>query len=155
MIHIFYKIFLFSMIAIFFTTCYSNQDNPVDVEKAIPKKDVEVISPQKEYTKESSGIWKELAEDHLPEILWDDSKSEKNITVKVHGKTFTERHHIEVIGIFDENWIDIDTKSIKKDDALTVTLSLDRSKYNPDKVKVFVKCNLHDLWTAPLIRKTP
>ena len=85
------------------------------------------------------------------EIVFDEKKSKDNIKVKVLGKKFSERHYIEVIGIMDERGADIDTKYLQRTDKPIAILSLSKKDYDPDKVKVFAKCNLHDLWTAPLI----
>lgn len=89
----------------------------------------------------------------MPEIIFNKSKSKENITVKVLGKKFSERHYIEVIGIMDEHSADIDLKYIDRGSLPTAILSLNLRDYNPENVKVFAKCNLHDLWTVPLVAK--
>lgn len=35
----------------------------------------------------------------------------------------------------------------------TAILSLNLRDHDPEKIKVFAKCNLHDLWTIPLVAK--
>jgi desulfoferrodoxin (superoxide reductase-like protein) len=109
------------------------------------------ISPKKEYTKDEPAEWKAIAKDHIPEIVFNSAKSKDNIKVTVLGKNFSERHYIEVIGIMDERSADIDVKYLKRGDNPAVMLSLDTKEYDPEKIKVFAKCNLHDLWTLPLI----
>ena len=109
------------------------------------------ISPQKEYTKDKPAEWEGIANEHLPEVKFDKSKTKDNIKVEVLGRKFTERHYIEVIGIMDERQADLDVKYLKRGDKPTVILSLNTKENDPEKIKVFVKCNLHDLWTTPLI----
>lgn len=110
------------------------------------------ISPKKEYTKDSPAEWEGIADDHLPEVVFEEKKSKDNIKVKVTGRKFSERHYIEVIGIMDEKSADIDTKYLRRSENPNVTLSLNPKEYDPEKIKVFVKCNLHDLWTTPLLK---
>ena len=109
------------------------------------------ISPQKEYTKDKPAEWAKIANDHLPEIVFEKSKSKDNVKVKVLGRKFSERHYIEVIGIMDEHSADIDAKYIEKGTPPIAILSLNTKDHDPKTIKVFAKCNLHDLWTVPLI----
>jgi desulfoferrodoxin (superoxide reductase-like protein) len=53
----------------------------------------------------------------------------------------------------DEHSADIDLKYIDRGSLPTAILSLNLRDYNPENVKVFAKCNLHDLWTVPLVAK--
>lgn len=126
-----------------------NDDNPDRPTSSDPAS--RAISPQKEYTKDKPAEWEGIADDHLPEIEFDEKKSKDNIKVKVMGRKFSERHYIEVIGIMDDRLADIDVKYLKRGDKPIAILTLNKKDYDPEKIKVFVKCNLHDLWTSPLI----
>ncbi|MBK9497986.1 MAG: hypothetical protein KBF99_02305 [Leptospiraceae bacterium] len=111
------------------------------------------ISPQKEYTKDKPAEWAQIANDHLPEIVFEKSKSKDNVKVKVLGRKFSERHYIEIIGLMDEHKADIDIKHFERGNNPIAILTLNQKEHNPETVKVFAKCNLHDLWTVPLISK--
>jgi desulfoferrodoxin (superoxide reductase-like protein) len=106
--------------------------------------------PQKEYTLENPGEWKSIALDHIPEIQIDKARSQNNVRVKISGNQFSERHYIEVIGVMDERSHDLDLKYLKRGDQLAVVLSVNLKEQDASKLKVFAKCNVHDLWTIPL-----
>ena len=119
----------------------NNQPPP---EKIIP------ITPKPEYTEKEAGEWEEIKDEHLPKVKIDFKAKKENIAIKVEGG-FNERHYIERIGIMDENKQDLAGKSLEVNQKPEVVLSLNPIPENP-KVKVYVKCNLHDLWTKPLLR---
>jgi desulfoferrodoxin (superoxide reductase-like protein) len=135
--------------------CSGENDEKGPSERRPPSSDSSsrAISPQKEYTKDNPAEWESIANDHLPEIVFNESKSKGNVTVKVLGRKFSERHYIEVIGLMDERLADIDIKYLKRGDIPAAVLTLNKKEYDPEKIKVFAKCNLHDLWTVPLISK--
>ena len=139
------------IILVSFYSCSGEGENTEDGSRPPSSEPSRAISPKKEYTEENPAEWEEVANDHLPEITYDEKESKGNIKVKVLGRKFSERHYIEVIGIMDERGADIDTKYLQRSDKPIAILSLSKKDYDPDKVKVFAKCNLHDLWTAPLI----
>lgn len=139
---------------ILITSIFCGADNEENGQSGRPENSdpsSRAISPKKEYTKEEPAEWAEVANDHIPEIEFNKSKSKGNITVKIPGRKFSERHYIEVIGIMDERFADIDVKYLKRGDAPAAILTLNTKDYDPEKIKVFAKCNLHDLWTVPLI----
>lgn len=143
------------IITLSLTYCSGENEEPQEkgVRPASSDYTSKAISPQKEYTEDNPAEWKSVANDHLPEITFNKSKAKDNITVKVLGRNFSERHYIEVIGIMDEHSADIDIKYIERGSQPIAILSLNLKDHEPEKIKVFVKCNLHDLWTVPLITK--
>ena len=138
-------IILLASLSLVLLSCAGDNDNSEknDVDSNSDSNS-RAISPQKEYTKDKPAEWEGIANEHLPEVKFDKSKTKDNIKVEVLGRKFTERHYIEVIGIMD-------VKYLKRGDKPTVILSLNTKENDPEKIKVFVKCNLHDLWTTPLI----
>lgn len=110
------------------------------------------IVPQKEYTKGEPGEWESISADHIPKFEWDKTLSKNNLRIEVPGRKFNERHFIEAIGIMDERMADLDVKILQRGDVPIAILTLDKS-HDPKKIKVFAKCNLHDLWTHPIILK--
>lgn len=145
--------FLLWVIIVSLNYCSGDNDNS-DGNRPPSSEPSLAISPKKEYTKENPAEWEEVANDHLPEIEYDEKKSKDNVKIKVLGKKFSERHYIEVIGMMDERGADIDTKYLQRADKPIAILSLSKKDHDPGKIKVFAKCNLHDLWTAPLVAKT-
>ena len=145
-------IILLASLSVVLLSCAGDNDNSEknDVDSNSDSNS-RAISPQKEYTKDKPAEWEGIANEHLPEVKFDKSKTKDNIKVEVLGRKFTERHYIEVIGIMDERQADLDVKYLKRGDKPTVILSLNTKENDPEKIKVFVKCNVHDLWTTPLI----
>ena len=122
-----------------FSSC-TNLDDDSSGQKG-PRK------PLAEYTEDYAREWAPIAGEHIPEIQFVKKKGEEYIHIYVPLKDPSPAHYIEKIGIFD-----IDTK---KDLAVAVfpreTTRFEIEfpyHYDDRSVKVFVKCNLHDLWTV-------
>ncbi|MCB1178164.1 MAG: hypothetical protein KDK36_11335 [Leptospiraceae bacterium] len=143
------KYLSFLFLLFFFYNCVADEEGGTGKTKEILQSNPS--TPQKEYTREVPGEWKEIADDHLPKIEIDQNKSKKNVKIFVPGKTFSERHYIEAIGLMDERSRDIELQYFKRGDTPVANLTLDKKKYEINKIKVFVKCNLHDLWTSPIL----
>ena len=145
-IPIFPLMYLLSILIIF--SCTNEQENKQPEitqvkEKVVPK------TPKSEYTEKEAGEWEGIKLSHLPTINIKPKLKKDNIEIKVKGE-FTEEHYIERIGIMDENKQDIAVANLKKLQKPEVIFSLDPIPENP-KIKVYVKCSLHDLWTKPLL----
>ncbi len=149
------KNILLGIMLISFLNCVGDTENKnnYDEKQRNPDPESSAISPQKEYTKDKPAEWEPIANDHLPEIIFDKSKTKDNIQIKVPGKKFTERHYIEIIGLMDEHKAEIDVKKFERGNNPIAILTLNQKEYEPENIKVFVKCNLHDLWTVSLISK--
>lgn len=137
----FYKLILLASVLWLMIGC-AGEDNQNQTNDPIP--------PEPEYTKEAPGQWKGIEAEHIPTIkVLGNSKTTDNIQVKVEGM-FSDRHYIEKVGIMDENKNTLSEKTIIIGDEPNVVLSLDLTKESSKKAKVYVKCILHDLWTAPV-----
>lgn len=105
--------------------------------------------PKPEYTREDPDMWSGLETEHLPVVSYYRDR-EPDMYVVVNLKNPGPKHYIERIGIMDENWKDIVyqdfTMNNRVFEARFFTASLPSNK----KLKVYAKCNLHDLWTEPL-----
>lgn len=116
----------------------------------------EPITPQDEYTKQEPGMWAGKEEGHLPIVTVERLGREKvKVSIKIHDpRGFDRNHYIEKIGIFDNNKVDIAIREYSPADFLPgEPMVAEFQVMIPDespKIKAFVKCNLHDLWTAPL-----
>lgn len=118
----------------------NNQNDPP--EKVEPK------VPKPEYTEVDAGEWEGIKDAHVPHIKINRKSKTDNVEISVKGE-FSEQHYIERIGIMDQNKQDLAGISLQKLQKPTVTLTLDPIPDDPH-VKVYVKCNLHDLWTKPV-----
>lgn len=136
-------IFLF----MFFSGCTNEGENTLPEPKGNAEKIVPKI-PKPEYTEKDAGEWDLIKNDHVPIIKINSKSKKNNIEIRVNGN-FSDQHYIERIGIMDENKQDLAGINLKKLQELNVTLTLDPIPDNP-RIKVYVKCNLHDLWTKPI-----
>lgn len=105
--------------------------------------------PKPEYTRDDPDMWSGLEEEHLPVVTFYNDR-EPDVYVRVNLKDPGPKHYIERIGIMDENWKDIVFQDFNMNtrvfEARFFTASLPRDK----KLRVYARCNLHDLWTEPL-----
>lgn len=144
--------YLFFLLFLTVFSCTSENDLEDDSENISRKKpSVPARTPKREYTKEEPGEWKQLEKDHLPIIKIDTSIRKNNVHIIIPGK-FNENHYIERIGIMDEDLKDITGVDLSKNQKMEIDLSLYPIPDNPN-TKVYVKCNKHDLWTEPIIKK--
>jgi desulfoferrodoxin (superoxide reductase-like protein) len=109
--------------------------------------------PQPEYTRENPGEWEGMENEHLPKIEVLPNESKDNVIVTVALKNPSETHYVERIGVMDAERKDIAGQSFTRNAhgyraVLTVYPLHENSNF-----KVYVKCNLHDLWTMRLPAK--
>ncbi|MCG9874792.1 MAG: hypothetical protein MH321_08405 [Leptospiraceae bacterium] len=138
------KVFLFFFFSLFIFSC------------GVDDGEREPVTPQDEYTLEAPGIWSGLEESHLPIVLVTrKGRGEQKIAIRVQDTTnFSLNHYIEKIGIMDENKMDIAVKifpdrTVYIDEPIDASFELSSLPESP-KIKAYVKCNLHDLWTSPV-----
>ena len=129
-----------------FSTCKDDKGKSPEVKKLYETS--QPITPLDEYKKGKSREWENLEKDHLPQIIINENKK-KNITVRVSFSKEQPGHYIEKIGIMDSKKRDIvPVKSLtNKGRIFEASFSLSPI---PENAKVYVKCNLHDLWTKKL-----
>lgn len=142
------NVFLKFMVVLFCITLFFSCTNELQNDLNEPKEKIIPKVPKPEYTEKDAGEWEEIKDAHVPTIKLNRKSKTDNVEITVNGE-FTEQHYIERIGIMDENKQDLAGISLTKLQKATVTLTLDPIPENP-KVKVYVKCNLHDLWTKPI-----
>lgn len=135
-------------ISIVFSSC-TNEVEQSSKEPTRPKEKVSPKTPKSEYTEIDAGEWEGIKDSHLPQIKIISKSKKENIEIKINGE-FTEEHYIERIGIMDENKQDLAGIDLQKKQIPSVKLTLDPIPENP-KIKIYVKCNLHDMWTKPLL----
>jgi desulfoferrodoxin (superoxide reductase-like protein) len=111
---------------------------------------VEPITPKPEYTLEDAGEWEDIKNEHLPNVTIDRTKMKNNIRVMIPGRRFSDSHYIEKIGIMNSDKVDLDVEVPANRLEPEVTLTLNPLPSDLERTKIFVKCNLHDLWTVSL-----
>jgi desulfoferrodoxin (superoxide reductase-like protein) len=141
---IWFAIIWFAIASTFFGACSQERDQG--------KGDGGPRKPQQEYTRQRPGEWEGLKKRHLPHITVYPGKSKNNIKVRVNLYSESKDHYIERIGVMDGNKRDLVSKKIPTQTlqrVVKVDFTLDPIPRGDD-IKVYVKCNRHDLWTAPL-----
>jgi desulfoferrodoxin (superoxide reductase-like protein) len=109
---------------------------------------VEPITPKPEYTAEDPAEWESVKSDHLPFV--EAIPSEGTIYIKVPGKDFNPSHYIEKIGIMNKDKQDLDVKAFGREDVPEAKFTIKPFPEDWKNTKIYVKCNLHDLWTTTL-----
>ena len=143
-----YLLLIFVSLHIISYQCTDNKDKE-DIEK-IQSPQVHITEP-KYYTPEDEGRWISKSNTHTPIITFSD-KEKNTIEVRVPlqpGKK--PRHYIEVIALM-QGKKQIDVKNFK------FSLSEARAKFilpdpNRNDYCIIAKCNLHDMWKAPVQKK--
>lgn len=108
----------------------------------------EVVRPvePKYHTQTNPGSWEKKAKEHEIQIRY---KTNHSIEVKIPlASTLRPPHYIEVIALHDDNEKEI---AVKKFSPSYVEASAVFEIPNTDEQYYIVaKCNLHDMWMAPI-----
>ncbi len=107
---------------------------------------VEPKTPQEEYTEQEAGEWESIKDVHLPKVEID-SKAGK-VSVQLEGKNFSQSHYIERIGVMNADKVDLASKPFSRGESPKANFILNPFPSDLEHTKVYVKCNLHDLWTV-------
>ncbi|PJZ69587.1 hypothetical protein CH373_08725 [Leptospira perolatii] len=140
-------LFLFFLSIFIFEKCNFNES------------DTKPKTPKAEYTAQDPGEWEGMESSHAPLFTvekLEGGKTKITVTVK-ENSLYNASHYIERIGIFNKDKIDIVGKSFQKPaHGLPSTRAelVVKDLSNDPHLKVYLKCNLHDLWTAPLFPKS-
>ena len=107
--------------------------------------------PQKEYTAETPREWQKYVQSHLPRFKSGINDSDEIFVYLEPPKQgeFHRGHYIEKIGIMDQQGRVLAVKEFAPGRSMPYNARF-RLKENPSKLKIFSRCNLHDLWSAPL-----
>ena len=107
----------------------------------------EKIAVPKYHTQSDEGIWIDKSSSHIPIITFS-GKNEINVAVPMKPSN-RPLHYIEAIVLMDGE---------REVDSKQISFSLDEPRAHftlPDVEKgnyrVVVKCNIHDMWMAPVI----
>ncbi|MCP5502084.1 MAG: hypothetical protein H7A25_19450 [Leptospiraceae bacterium] len=154
------KLYLILLIILSLTLFCGQQDNKDKGDKGKDPSLLEVSkqnptptgprTPMSEYTEEAPGEWEKFKETHVPQIEYFSERSQNNIKVVLKAEGYDNSHYIERIGIMDRDKRDFDSKALKRGQVPQAELTLKDIPEDLSTVKVYVKCNLHDLWTVPL-----
>lgn len=109
------------------------------------------ITPQKEYTAETPGEWESVAYAHVPSVhIGENPDGRKTLRVGVPNLKREEGHYIERIGVMDAGQRDIEARSLSRTEFPGAVLPVDPHILYSEGIKIYVKCNLHDLWTVEM-----
>ena len=110
------------------------------------------IKPLEEYTLENPREWKNVADEHIPKVRMSRDRGKDAILITVPLEKATLHHYIEKIGIMDENKRDVLSKSITRqpNPILSAFFPVEDLPENKKGLKVYIKCNMNDLWVLPL-----
>ncbi len=130
------------LLLIVFMSCGSGGESKKKFQTDTPR------NPLSEYTLEQPGEWAGLEDSHAPIVELRDTEKD-NIIIRVHFPIKRGHDHfIEKIGIMDEKKNDLFVEKFNRSaEYYEAKFTLHDIKKG---YKAFVKCSLHDLWTAPL-----
>jgi desulfoferrodoxin (superoxide reductase-like protein) len=107
------------------------------------------IRPLKEYTLSEAREWTDIAKEHSPTAKRSIFEGKPAVIIEVALKKPDEGHYIEKIGIMDMQGKELAVTTIKRE-RNPLTYAYFDLKLLPwsGRVKVFAKCNNHDLWVT-------
>ncbi|MEM7181549.1 MAG: desulfoferrodoxin family protein [Spirochaetota bacterium] len=149
---------LFIFTSIFSLSCQQEQpgnenskSDPLNIENLQKNENVQPRVPMAEYTKETPAEWVDVVDEHIPQVKYVPGSSTGNVQVSVEKHPNSMNHYIEKIGIMDRDKRTIVVKELKRGNQIsTASLTLKLDPKERKDLKVFVKCNMHDLWTVKL-----
>ena len=107
------------------------------------------LIPQKEYSIGNAREWTEIEKEHAPTARRSVFEGKPAVLIEVSLKNADQGHYIEKIGIMDMQGKELAVTTIKRE-RNPLTYAYFDIKLLPwsGKVKVFAKCNNHDLWVT-------
>lgn len=106
------------------------------------------IVPLPEYTEDNPREWSEIAEEHIPQLQKVFSGRRNQLYVEVPLKQSNYEHYIEKIGLLSLDGKEIAVQSLERKHRPQNFAYFDEDLVSGmRRIKVFAKCNLHDLWT--------
>ena len=107
------------------------------------------LVPQKEYSIGNAREWTEIEKEHAPVAKRSVNEGKPAVLIEVPLKKPDQGHYIEKIGIMDMQGKELAVTTIKRE-RNPLTYAYFDIKLLPwsGKVKVFAKCNNHDLWVT-------
>ncbi|MBE7436963.1 MAG: hypothetical protein HS115_00810 [Spirochaetales bacterium] len=107
------------------------------------------IVPQKEYTKDSPREWADIAPEHVPLARKSMDKGKDAILIELPDFQPDYEHYIEKFGMMDLQGKELGIVAVERSGRPRNFgyIPLDTSTMR-GKVKVFAKCNNHDLWVS-------
>ena len=130
-------IFMVVVIALSMPACKKTDELPKDGP----------ITPMKEYTVEEAREWTSIAKEHGPTARASVNNGQPAVIVEIPLTKADEGHYIEKIGIMDMEGKELAVETMPRQ-RNPLTYAYFDKKIIPwsGKVKVFAKCNKHDLW---------
>ena len=120
-------------------------------------------TPLKEYTQNNAREWSIYLPTHLPHaaegnqrntvLLYVSPADEDGLHEEDMGALpvrFGPSHYIEKIGLMDEKGKVLGVTNFGRNHRGAYSVEMELPPGNRKKLKIFARCNLHDLWSAPL-----
>ncbi|MGJ4744904.1 hypothetical protein ACQV5M_00960 [Leptospira sp. SA-E8] len=114
--------------------------------------------PQAEYTVETPGEWAGMESKHTPKFEIESIvPGKKMLIIRTEDlKYFDENHYIQRVGVYNKDKNDLVSLSLDrpmkgKFQSVNVKLDLSFPLEVKQRQMVYVRCNLHDTWVAPLL----
>ncbi len=118
----------------------------ISCKDSMPTGDGPII-PMKEYTLDNAREWTDIAKFHSPTAKRSSNNGKAAVIVEVPLAKADEGHYIEKIGIMDMAGKELAAQSMKRERNPLTYAYFDAGLIPwSGRVKVFAKCNKHDLW---------
>lgn len=105
------------------------------------------LIPLKEYSEEDAREWEEYKEEHIPVIRKSFDNGKDALLIEVPKLVVTQGHYIERFGVIDLEGKEIHSVAIERNNNPLSYAYIPWEKLaGKDRVKAFLKCNLHDTW---------
>jgi desulfoferrodoxin (superoxide reductase-like protein) len=139
-------------LAVIIASFLSCKNDGVDSEVSERYTTDDRIVPLAEYTEDNPREWGDIAQEHIPRVRWTKNNGRDAIVVEVPLKKKSTQHYIERIGVLGANGKEIVSEGIPRlpNPRTHAFFYKDDLPAKTEGVKVYIKCNLHSMWTVPL-----
>ncbi|HRP69945.1 MAG TPA: hypothetical protein PLY93_10475 [Turneriella sp.] len=136
-----FKVVYLGVLTFTFTFCQKNHELPEGAR----------LTPMKEYTVDNAREWTPIAKEHVPTAKRSINKGKPALIIEVPLRSADISHYIEKIGILGADGKEIAVEALPRSATPTLHAYFDL-KLLPwsGKIKIFAKCNKHDLWVSEI-----
>lgn len=109
------------------------------------------LTPMREYTADNAREWTSIAKEHAPTAKRSVNEGKPALIIEVPLSSADISHYIEKIGILGADGKEIAVETLPRSARPTLYAYFDL-KLLPwsGKIKIFAKCNKHDLWVSEI-----
>lgn len=106
------------------------------------------LEPLPEYTEKQAREWEPIKQDHLPQIWITEESGDEYLRIFVPLKDPSPSHYIEKVGLMNQKGKTLFVKEFGRSPGKYDVKFKLQNEWDIATSRVFVKCNLHDLWTV-------